>query len=287
MIFSEMDPRETRLLVIGLGWLGSAFAQTMQQKNWVVAGTTRTSERRNSLVARGLRAERFQLGDPLPKPIVEMLPQASVLLTIPPSRQGLDPEGFLGAMGTLVSSLVEGGAGRVLFTSSTSVYPSNTVDAREETARDLPSPRSGVSMLRVEEAVLGSCGIADGVIVRFGGLFGPGREPGGFFENRPLKQPSHPVNLIHLRDCLGVLETCLAVSGSRWVLNACAPEHPTKVAFYTAAAAAAGRSIHSIVPETEPLHGKVVNVEKLEKLGYRFIYPNPLDGLGALGHAEK
>jgi hypothetical protein len=75
------------------------------------------------------------------------------------------------------------------------------------------------------------------LIIRFGGLIGPGRHPVAQLSGRKeLSGGNDPVNLIHRADCIRLLRD--AVSEPNWtgLLNAVYPEHPPKAVYYTAEA---------------------------------------------------
>lgn len=95
---------------------------------------------------------------------------------------------------------------RIFFTSSTSVYHQRDGERVSETSACMPERFTGQTLLQAEE-VLFSCGIP-ATSVRFGGIYGPGR-------NRLVQRvkegkgcPQQPVvysNRIHRDDCAGIL----------------------------------------------------------------------------------
>ncbi|MRI35134.1 NAD(P)-dependent oxidoreductase [Endozoicomonas sp. OPT23] len=95
---------------------------------------------------------------------------------------------------------------RILFTSSTSVYPHGNGEEITESTLPEPASYSGLIMLEAESLIIASSYPA--TAVRFGGIYGPGR-------NRMINRvkagegcPAEPViygNRIHRDDCAGIL----------------------------------------------------------------------------------
>jgi len=84
-----------------------------------------------------------------------------------------------------------------------------------------------------------------------------------------------PVNLIHLNDCLGLIEAVLDQQKFPAVYNAVAPSHPTKKEFYTKAIIKSGFAVPDFTEEKTVW--KIINPKKtIVDLDYRFQYPDLL-----------
>lgn len=101
---------------------------------------------------------------------------------------------------------------RIFFVSSTSVYGQNEGETVEEETPTLPQGFAGRIMLEAENALRNS--VYQHSIIRFSGIYGPGRD----LLIRQVKQgriaPEVPVmysNRIHSEDCAGVIEHLLAL----------------------------------------------------------------------------
>lgn len=118
---------------------------------------------------------------------------------------------------------------KVLFISSTSVYQNlNREVSEDEQAEDRESP-----LWQIEQQFQAS-GRFQTTIIRFSGLVDSRRHPGRFFLNgRRIPQADAPVNLIHLQDCLGIIEAVIHQQAWGEVFNGCADTHPTKREFYS------------------------------------------------------
>ncbi len=263
------------ITIIGMGWLGTAFAKASLAPGRRVVGTARNIRNREE-TPEGIALHPFSLGQPLPAALADDPDEKSAVIAISPSSAGMPPARLENSLKMLAGDLAACNTVRIVYVSATSVYPCYIAEAKESDAKDIPSSRSGISMYRLEKAVTNGASETPVTVVRFGGLFGPGREPGRFFSRRPLKHPDDPVNLIHLDDCIGVLNLALRLNTSH-VINAVAPLHPEKGLFYTAAALAIGEHPPVSHGSARSATSRIVNVDHLvSDLGYEFIHPNPI-----------
>ena len=271
----ERSFKQDTFVIIGLGWLGAAFAKTMLEKKHLVVGTTRSVGKDNTLQKKGLFAWRFSLGETLPREVSSAVQGASVLISISPSTQGLSPLAFYTALESFVQSLNPLKPRNILFTSSTSVYPAGRGQVGEEQAVGSVSQKSGINQFEVEKRVQ-QASAAPVSIVRLGGLFGPERHPGGFFGSSPIIRSHDPVNVVHRDDAIGVLER-LSQESNSWVVNACAPIHPSKQEFYTQAAKKLGLPPPRTAPPWKSVLPKIVDSSRLvNSLNYSFVHPDPI-----------
>jgi nucleoside-diphosphate-sugar epimerase len=178
---------------------------------------------------------------------------------------------------------------RVILASSTSVYHQNDGSWVDEASETLPTGFSGRLLLEAEQLLL-ACGIP-GTVVRFGGIYGPGRER---LINR-LRQ-GHIVaagaqqysNRIHSADCAGVLAYLVAQQESGAPLNDCylavdsAPTPLRKVCEWLTLAM--GLDVSAMSEGASPMRGgnKRCSNQRLLDNGYQFLYPDYKAGFGAM-----
>ena len=75
---------------------------------------------------------------------------------------------------------------------------------------------------------------SNSVILRFGGLIGPDRNPAKYFAGRNnIPGGKNPVNLVHLDDCIDICNVLIEDKFIPGIYNVCSPEHPTRAEFYT------------------------------------------------------
>lgn len=160
---------------------------------------------------------------------------------------------------------------KVVYVSSTSVYPNTNGVVTEET------PTINSPLAQIEELFSSSLNF-NCSIVRFGGLFGYDRQPGNFIrENRPVSNPEGYINFIHRDDCIGVIEQIILKDVWNKTFNACADEHPKRREFYTQEARKVGKPSITFENNLES-EFKIIDSSKLKQmLGYAFIHPTLMD----------
>lgn len=159
---------------------------------------------------------------------------------------------------------------KVLFISSTSVYQNlNREVSEDEQAEDRESP-----LWQIEQQFQDS-GRFQTTIIRFSGLVDSRRHPGRFFLNgRRIPQADAPVNLIHLQDCLGIIEAVIHQQAWGEVFNGCADTHPTKREFYSYARNLLELPLPQFDNESD-IRYKIISNKKIKtKLKYQFQHPD-------------
>ena len=191
-----------------------------------------------------------------------------VILNFPPGRKRADVRIFMeSAMESLLFYLRAGGAQKVLFVSSTSVYRSGHV-REEDAGKLLPETASGCALLAAENTLT--------TILRCGGLYGYERKPGRFWSARSLRNPQNSVNLVHRDDAVGVALATIAQNCWDETFNVCADQHPSRAEFYTQAALRLGIALPKMGLEESRPDKVVLNHRVRRRLGYTFKYPDPL-----------
>lgn len=260
--------------ILGCGWLGKPLAKHFLNRGFEVKGSTTTPEKVDSLKENGITPYLLNSKNLDEEQYGEFLNTDVVVVTISPQSKQV--------MGKLARDIANSPAAKAIFVGSTAVYPNTGGEMTESDAEYIKSPHSGRVMKELEDAFLEQDNL-NTTVVRFGGLFGPGRTPGKFMAGfKGLSGGEKPVNMIHLDDCIGIIETIVDQNAYGEVFNACAPEHPLRKDFYVEAAVKAGVAPPEFLkPEEEDVSKfKIVNSDKLiEELNYNFKYPNPLDAL--------
>ncbi|MFO8044587.1 MAG: SDR family oxidoreductase [Halomonas sp.] len=196
---------KTTTLILGCGDIGIGLGQRLQADGQRVVGVRRNAE---ALADSGLEAAGADLTDPAS---LAGLPDADILVYVA-SADRFEEEAYRAAYPEgLKAVLAEFGARkrvpkRVFFVSSTSVYAQQAGEEVDEASPAEPTGFAGGLMREAEQALLGH--ELPGTVVRFSGIYGPGRD-------RLIRQvsegriaPSSPAmytNRIHRDDCAGVL----------------------------------------------------------------------------------
>ena len=263
---------------MGCGWLGLPLAERLVQAGYQVNGSTTTPQKLDTLAQRGIQPYLLNLQDEAPnqEALADFLQTQALVLNIPPHLRSDGGEGYLRQMHLLLKALADAPVSRVLFVSSTSVYPdlSRTVTEEDTVFTREQDPQN--TLLQAEDLFLDSDDWLT-TVVRFGGLVGEGRRPGRFMAGKKhVPNGDAPVNLIHLEDCVAILQRIIEQEKWGEVYNACADEHPLRRDFYTKAAEALGLAPPEF-DDMEKTHFKLIKSQKLkDDLSYVFLHPDPM-----------
>lgn len=162
-----------KIAVLGCGYVGAEFARQARSAGHDVLGIVRSEASRDKLRAEGIAAEAFDLyaGD------WSALPARFDAVVYAASTGGGGPEAYALAYDTGVKRAIawarEVGAQAFVFTSSTGVYRQDDGRIVDEESV-VGGATTADAILGGERAVLAS-GFAKARVLRFGGLYGPGR----------------------------------------------------------------------------------------------------------------
>ncbi len=276
--------------ILGCGWLGQPLGQHLVDHDVTVRGSTTTSEKTDALRDDGIDPYRLVLDPDLSgEDIAAFFASPILVLNVPPPRGRDDVRAWhLRQIDAVRAAAANGAVERILFASSTGVYPNveRTVTEADQPPGQpdaLPGARrsTGRAVLAAEKRLMDDPAVAT-TVVRFGGLYGDDRHPGRFLAGRTnVGRPEAPVNLIHRDDCVALLRTLLEKDVRGEVFNACADAHPPRRAVYTRAAEVLGLEPPTF-DDTDTTRGKVVDNQKVkDQCGYQFLHPDPLADLEA------
>lgn len=253
--------------ILGCGWYGTALAAQLVKSGYNVMGSATSPEKIELLHQRGITGAVVKLdSDPERLNPTSSFWDCDALIIASNVKLGANPDYFSG-MENLVDLVKSKQVKKVIFISSTSVYGDHNGVIDETTACDPETP-SGAVLLKLESLFQGLSGIQS-TALRFGGLVGPGRLPGSFFAGKQgISNGLAPVNLIHMDDCLGVTALLLQLGKMPLKVNAVSPDHPSRVEFYSLAAAQQRLEVPQFI--SERLNWKIVKSSFLENSGYEF-----------------
>jgi nucleoside-diphosphate-sugar epimerase len=265
------EPR--RISVLGCGWLGLPLAQNLIQNGFKVKGSSTNLSKIAFLKQEGIDSFLVHCNPDIKgEQLDEFFNSDSLFLNIPFKRNLKDPSIYEKQINSVIARVKDSSIKDIIFSSSTSVYPSHCGDAKESLSFQ-PETHRSETLYKIEQAFLSETSFKC-TIVRFAGLYGPEREIGKFLKNKFKIDGSQNCNLIHLDDCIEIIRSLFQKPISNQIFNACSDEHPPKKILYTKAA-----KFHKFkLPQfVDGKGGKVVNNEKIKKyLNYQFKHPNPL-----------
>ena len=260
--------------VLGGGWLGLPLARHLQVQGYEM-GVSRTNAAGVSEVSRlGLNAFAIEL---VAKDALSDSPfwhAPTLLITVPP-QLGKPEDEQLAQFGRLIERARASGVRQVLYISSTSVYSDNEQLATEDVA-PAPTKPGGMVVYQLEQLLQREPAFRT-TVLRFGGLIGYDRLPDNAAAiERRRRAIDTPMNVIHRDDCVRIIHEIVRQQAWGEVFNACADAHPTRRAYYAAAARARDFTLPDMGP-VQPQPHKMVSSEKLKaRLNYQFLFPNPL-----------
>ncbi|MBC2838496.1 NAD-dependent epimerase/dehydratase family protein [Robiginitalea sp. SC105] len=220
--------------VLGCGWLGLPLARQLLEAGYTVRGTTTDPKKLSLLQSEGIEAYQVMLKqEGFEGPWKEFFRGLDVLVfNIPPGIKANPETDYPSKVRYLLRLLEAQGPTRLIYIGSTSVYGRNQ-GAVDEATRPEPDSESGRQLLEAEALVLGSANASSPLIIRFGGLIGPDRHPVTMLSGRNgLSGGGDPVNLIERQDCINLILQAVSDTSQDGVVNAVAPGHPTKAAYY-------------------------------------------------------
>lgn len=271
----------TKISILGCGWLGFPLAKKLIETGYEVKGST-TSESKIE-VLKSNKIEPFLIAlseDKITGTISEFLNDSKILIIdIPPGLRKITEttleKTFVNKIKTLLPFIESSTIEKVIFISSTSVYgDTNSMATVTEESELHPDTESGKQLVEVENLFRNNTNF-ETTIIRFGGLIGEDRNAIKMLTGKTnVANPQGPINLIHQEDCIGIISEiiCHTEPVEVWneTFNAVAPNHPTRKNYYTQKAITLNLSRPEFT-ENEMSIGKIVSSEKLERfLGYRF-----------------
>ncbi|WP_442588013.1 SDR family oxidoreductase [Pedobacter sp. AW31-3R] len=254
--------------ILGCGWLGLELARELSAEGYLIKGSTTSPDKLNTVLETGAIPYLLNFQEDKEDFDIRFFDCDLLVISIPPGRSNAGQHTFLTKIQKIAHVATTQQVSNILFISSTSVYGDGNAEVTE---RSSPSPdtASGKAILESEIYLEAQPGFTT-TIIRFGGLVGPGRDPGRFFAGKKdIPNGNAPVNLIHQSDCIGLLKKIIELEAFGHIYNACSPEHPSRKEFYTQASLRSGLELPEFTDEL--LSWKLVkSIHVPAHLGYVF-----------------
>lgn len=250
-----------KISILGCGWLGKPLAISFLEDGFLVKGSTTSEEKIDDLQISGIETYLVNISE---FEEFDAFLDTDILIIAITSK---DIDGFE----SLISQIQESSIQKVIFISSTSVYPRINKVMTEEDRVVANHPLVEIENLFRENTFF------ETTIIRFAGLFGGERQPANWFKNgRKIPQPKGFVNMIHKEDCIEIIHEIINQNCWNQVFNACANHHPTRREFYTLAKVSKGFEVPEF-EDNEVFEWKIISSKKVqEALDYEFIHNNLL-----------
>ena len=264
--------------ILGCGWLGLPLGEQLAKDGHTVKGSTTTPAKLDTIRAAGIQPFLIKVEEDLiGNRLSEFFTTDLLILNIPPGRR--DPEveeKHPRQIRAVVEWLVAGEVPRLLFVSSTGVYPN--VNRVVTEADDTEPERASTAALVVAENYLQLQNAFTTTILRLAGLVGGERKAGRFLAGKTnVPNGDAPINLVHRDDCINVIREVIRKEKWGKIYNVCADEHPTRKEFYVAQAFKEQFTPPTFRTDEETVDYKIISNQKVKtELGYSFLHPDPL-----------
>jgi nucleoside-diphosphate-sugar epimerase len=273
-----------RVLIAGCGYVGSALAARLAAEGHEVYGMRRNP----AALPPGVRPVAADLRDPA---TLDDLPTGVTAVFYTAAADGGSDDEYRAAYvdgpRNLLAALVARGERprRVVFTSSTSVYGQAAGEWVDEDSPTEPEGFGGRRMLEGEALVRG--GPFPGVVLRLGGIYGPGRT--SYIDRVRSGAAECPAettytNRIHRDDCAGALRHLMLLHAPLPVYVGVdrAPADTCEVMRWLASTLGRPAPARATSPATRRRSNKRGRSDRLVASGYEFIYPTYREGFAAL-----
>ena len=229
-----------KLSILGYGWLGTALAKELQQKDYQAHGSTTTEAKLGMLSADGVVPHLLRIGNrTIHGALGNFLDEAAVLVVaFPPGLRHEPHANYAARIKQVVDEMKQYATCNVLLLSSVGVF-GQSQGIVNENSTPKPDSEVGKQLAEAEAAILSLGSRAS--IVRLGGLVGEGRHPAKQLSGRKnITHPNAPTNLVHQKDVVRFL--CAIIAHHVWghVLHCVSPIHHNRKDFYTKQCALAG-----------------------------------------------
>ncbi|WP_422361002.1 NAD(P)-binding domain-containing protein [Reichenbachiella sp.] len=252
--------------ILGCGWLGLPLGEHLVKVGYQVKGSTTNKDKLPRLEKVGIKPFQLAFNPSLVGDSADFFESGITIINLPPRNHNGEVNFHENQLKSILDHIR---SDKVIFVSSTAVYPTNNEMVNEDDASSVCVTRGGIPLLQMEQ-LFSNNPVFETSVIRFGGLYGPDRHPGKFLAGKKnLAGANNPVNMIHLEDCIGVIQNILEQNIWGEVFNACAPSDETRQSFYEKAAIELDITPPTFSDELAPF--KKVSSEKLiNTTGYQF-----------------
>lgn len=257
---------------MGCGWLGLPLAEYLVEKGYFVNGSTTTTEKVGLLKKKGINPYLIKVDPEVKKEDLKDFFETDILIiNIPPSLRKNPHSHHIDQIQNLIKSFRDHSL-KVIFISSTSVYPENEQLVDENDAIDLSNELSQVEELIKAELQQNI------TILRCGGLMGYERIPGKYFAGKKdIPGGNNPVNYVHRDDVIRIIYEIIEGDFFGDLYNVVAPVHPKKREVSIKTTKLFEMEAPHFKDETAANY-KIVKSNKItDKLQYSFKYPDPIN----------
>ncbi len=256
-----------KILILGCGWVGEAFAEYICRNDAELWVTTTGKDKADRLRKLGFHTVVMDFDVSADW---RLLPSSfDYILTSIPATSKHTPEVLFDRFDrvkTLIDRLDYKGH---IFLSSVGIYPDQDGIFDESCISDLNE-----RLYRTEKQLLS---LSHTSVYRLGGLFGKNRIFAKYFADKVCHTGDQLANFVHITDVVQLIERGFERLMWGEAYNVVCPEHPSKRHVIEASAAKYGYNLPLAFEPREIFHKVVVPDKIIKLLDYTFKYPSPVD----------
>ncbi|WP_157364032.1 NAD(P)H-binding protein [Winogradskyella endarachnes] len=227
---------KSKISIIGCGWLGLDLGKTLAKANFKIKGSTTSKHKIDILKAHAIQPFIVKLQESgISGDYSQFLTGSdTVIINIPPGLRRNPSKNHVLEIKHLIEAIESHAIKNVLYISSTSVFE-NKEDFPTITSKTRPNSTSNSAkqLIAIEELLKNNTKF-NTTILRFGGLVDETRHPSSMLSGKKnVTNPKAPINLIHKKDCIGIIQNIIENNHWNIILNAAYPKHIDKAIYYT------------------------------------------------------
>lgn len=286
-----------RLFCFGFGYCAAYLTRRLTAKDWSVTGTSRTRHTPGTKALENIYLHRFDGKNPLDEIGRDALMESrAVLLSVPPTADGLDPAIELHYKDLLRSEKLKW----IGYLSSTGVYGNHDGAWVDEKTSVVSRDARAALRIKIENQLLDlhkRYGLPIHIF-RPSGIYGPGRSPLHRImhgDGQIIHKKGHFFNRIHVEDIARVLDRSIHAPTPGEIFNLSDDEPASQEDVMNFAYQVVGKQAPDPVPydqvEMSPMlqsfyaaNKRVSNQKIKEKLSLELKYPTYRKGLTAISH---
>ncbi len=264
--------------ILGCGWLGLPLAELLLAKGFALKGSTTSADKLPVLAQKGIQPFLINLQPGLAPERLDdwrdFLQTDILIISIPPRTDAHGHDLHAQQIRRFTYPLMFSEV-KIIYVSSTSVYPEN-----RQTATETSAVTEGNAMVKAEKVVLGEMALENrpprATVLRCGGLMGYNRIPGKYVAGKTITTGDVPVNFVHRDDVVRIIHEIIRQEKWGETYNIVAPRHPARREIYARNAQEFGYA-PPLYDDSQTPGYKVVSSAKVSReLGYEFLFPDPV-----------
>ncbi len=218
--------------VLGCGWLGLPLAEYLLKSGHRVSGSSTSKSKISMLNSKKITPYLLKVSkDGIDGDLGFFDELDLIIIAIPPRLKSNPKKRFDLMIKQCKKVCIDHNIREVIFISSTSVY-GNLSGVLTEESQLLPESISGKQLVSCENLLVNTPEFST-TILRMGGLIGADRHPIFQLSKKTfVDNPNGRVNLIHLTDCIQIINSLINRKIVNNVYNCVTPYHPSRNKYY-------------------------------------------------------